>query len=340
MGKATDTTDDAPTQDGLYPIRAVSAMTGVNPVTLRAWERRYGLIKPQRTPKGHRLYSREDVELIARILDLLDQGVPVSQVRGLLSEGPELSAAPAARGDEDPWEGYSRRMLDAIARFDDRALESAYNDALSLYPVDLVTRLLIQPLLVELRQRWQGMAGATAEHHFFHSYLRNKLGARFHHQSAQTSGPKLLMACLPGEHSEIELLLFALAALTHGYRVVLLGANTSLEPLAPAAARAGAAALVLTGNLTPTTALIKTHLRSLIDNLTVPVFIGGEVAKFYARDLESVGASALPQDTQDALQRIDTTLREQPTDGGRSHGQSHLERQDSRREQGVRTRRK
>ncbi|MGM0813764.1 MAG: MerR family transcriptional regulator [Pseudomonadota bacterium] len=78
------TDNDLPSSDGLYPIRHVCAETGINPVTLRAWERRYGLIQPLRTPKGHRLYSAGDIARIHRILELLDEGVAVSQVGRVL----------------------------------------------------------------------------------------------------------------------------------------------------------------------------------------------------------------------------------------------------------------
>lgn len=79
---------------GLLPIREVARSTGVNPVTLRAWERRYGLIVPQRTPKGHRLYSTEHVARIQAILTWLNRGVSVSQVKALLdSRQPSDKAA-------------------------------------------------------------------------------------------------------------------------------------------------------------------------------------------------------------------------------------------------------
>ncbi len=83
-----------PPDTPLYPIREVSRLTGVNSVTLRAWERRYGLIRPQRTPKGHRLYAQDDISRIERILQWLNRGVPVSQVADLLDQ-PETVEAPA-----------------------------------------------------------------------------------------------------------------------------------------------------------------------------------------------------------------------------------------------------
>ena len=71
-------------QQGLFPIGTVSSVTGVNSVTLRAWERRYGLIKPTRTDSGHRLYSDEDIERIKLILELLDEGIAISRVKEAL----------------------------------------------------------------------------------------------------------------------------------------------------------------------------------------------------------------------------------------------------------------
>jgi DNA-binding transcriptional MerR regulator len=73
--------------EATIPIREISRLTGVNSVTLRAWERRYGLIKPLRTHKGHRLYRREDVELIKTIQVWLARGLAIGKVSELLECG-------------------------------------------------------------------------------------------------------------------------------------------------------------------------------------------------------------------------------------------------------------
>ena len=88
-----------------------------------------------------------------------------------------------------------------------KSLESVYNEALSHYPIKVVTERLIGPLLHELGERWVKDMGSIAEEHFFGFYLRNKLGARFHHRQRNAGGPRLLMACLPGERHEVGLLL-------------------------------------------------------------------------------------------------------------------------------------
>lgn len=295
------------TPGGLYPIRTVSAMTGVNPVTLRAWERRYGLIKPQRTPKGHRLYTEHDVQVVQRILELIGQGVPISRVRPLLST-PAHATASSATPISDPWFDYQTRIIEAIARFDERAADAAYNDALSLYPVEIVTRLLVLPLFHQLRERWRDQPASSAEEHFFNAYIRNKLGSRFHHQSAQANGLKLIAACLPGEHSEVELLLFSLGALTRGYRIVLLGPNMPLPPLSEAVARSGSCAIVLYGSLEPPPALIRSHLAALAREVGVPIFVGGDIAVRHRDALTMIGVHPLRADLQASIKQVDEVL--------------------------------
>lgn len=163
--------------EGLVPIRTVSSLTGVNSVTLRAWERRYDLIKPIRTPKGHRLYTMADVKMINRVVALLDNGMSIGQVRQVLETGQAcLDPPPVAPPDLDPWPTNQRRLLRAIIEFDDGVLNEVYNEILALYPVDIVTSRLIVPLLRELGERWSQGEGSIAEEHFFSMFLRNKLG--------------------------------------------------------------------------------------------------------------------------------------------------------------------
>ena len=209
----------------MLPIRTVADLTGINPVTLRAWERRYNLITPQRTPKGHRLYTDEHVQLIKQVLDLLDQGISISQVKPLLEQAPsQQQAAPFTEAGE-VWKRYQQTMLSAVETFDEQVLDSTYNDALSLYPVDVVNQRLVTPLLRIIGERWKERDTGIAEEHFFSVYLRNKLGARIHHMNQRSRGPRLILACLPGEYHEVGMLFFALAAVSHGYRVLVFGAN-------------------------------------------------------------------------------------------------------------------
>ncbi len=292
----------------LFPIRTVSSLTGVNVITLRAWEQRHGLIRPARTPKGHRLYRREDIDRINRAVTLLEKGMAISQVKNSLDqESPQATPeqhSPLAHY----WALYQSRMLGAIARFDEDSLEDAYSQALSVHPIEQVTQQLMMPLLQELGLRWERGEGAVAEEHFFGVYLRNKLGARFHHRARGATGVRVLAACLPGEQHEIGLLLFALAAQERGLRPVLLGANMPLEELYASIKRAKCGAIVLSGSISPAPAVLREQLPRLVASAGIPVFVGG-MASVRERDA-IVGARAIPlgNDLAAGAERIRATL--------------------------------
>lgn len=179
------------TTHGLLPIREVARQTGVNPVTLRAWERRYGLIVPLRTGKGHRLYSEDDVARIHLILSWLDRGVAVGQVKGLLSAHQEATLP--SQPPESPWDPQRQRLLTAIGTFAERQLDEMLNAAMALYPPQTLYRQLLRPLLDALEQRWRGQPGGQAERVFLHSWLRTKLGARVYHNNRQCPGAPVLL---------------------------------------------------------------------------------------------------------------------------------------------------
>lgn len=88
-------------QEALYPIREISRLTGVTPITLRAWERRYDLIEPVRTDSGHRLYTQTHVDFIKDAVELTQQGIPISKVKGVLEERKATKKTLRASGDLD-----------------------------------------------------------------------------------------------------------------------------------------------------------------------------------------------------------------------------------------------
>lgn len=288
-----------------FPIRTVSEITGVNAVTLRAWERRYGLIKPLRTPKGHRLYSRSDIRLVEEILGRLSQGMSISQVAKDVLEN-----APAAIVDDDSntWDHYAEKMIAATVNYDEQQLDLVYNDAMSLYPIDIVTSRLLLPLLGELGNRWAKKTGSVAEEHFFSMYLRNKLGARFHHQNLTNQGPKLIMACLPGEHHEFGILLFALTAHSKGYRIILLGADLPVSELTQVTNRTQSEGIVLAGSGALSCQSIFENLENLCRSVSIPVFIGGDVSYSCREDITNANAIPLTHDLAASLTIISDRL--------------------------------
>lgn len=299
--------DQNPFSPPLYPIRTVCSATGVNPVTLRAWERRYGLIKPVRTEKGHRLYTQADIDRINKTISLLDKGIPIGQVRQIIEDREQSRDGAAASNDH--WARYINDMVNAITAFDEPRLDRLYSEALSHYPVDTVSRHLVIPLLRTLGVRWETREGSVAEEHFFGVFLRNKLGARLHHLRTPQNGPKLIASCLPGEYHEVGLLLFSLAAKTLGYQVIMLGANMPLEDLPAAIKRSRCDGIVLSGSRAYDYKRIARDLKQMTGATRVPVFIGGHYS-IAARDLiTAAGAIPIGEDITQALKHIDAALK-------------------------------
>ena len=285
------------------PIRVMSELTGVHPVTLRAWERRYGLIKPHRTATGHRLYNAGHVELVRRVVALTEQGIPIGRVREALG-----TAAARTASSKDPWREPVDSMAAAVTRFDEEELDRLYDEALAVHPVELVTRRLLLPLLAHLGERWAKVPGAIAEEHFFAAYVRSKLGARMLARMRYAAGPRLLAACCPGEQHEIGLLLFALEARAAGLRVVLLGADTPMEEVAVAARRSRCDAVVVSMSIDPSPGILDRRLPALVREAGVPVFVGGGAASRNKSAIAATGAGALVGEMEHAVRLIAASL--------------------------------
>ena len=279
---------DAP----MLPIREVSRLTGVNAVTLRAWERRYGLLKPHRTPKGHRLYSEEHVRQIRVITDWINRGVSVSKVRKLLEESVPVPEPAVSVSDESVWDIYQHRFIAALKALNEQRLDSVFNQAMAEYPSDTVIKRLFEPMLGKLQGAWQGLYGDRLEERFLENFLRTRIGLKLYNTNRQAQaneGCRVIFLTLPGEVAEMELLLLSLSAASHGSMVHYLGAGIPLVEIPLAAEKLQVSAVVLHGN----SALDRTTLsRDLIrvgQTLTVPVIIAGQSARIHQSILAPAG---------------------------------------------------
>ncbi|MCP4077065.1 MAG: MerR family transcriptional regulator [Gammaproteobacteria bacterium] len=265
-----------------FPIRILSEKTNIGTSTLRAWERRYGLLHPARTPKGHRLYNVQDVQHVLKIVDLLNDGHSLPAIAEMLSVNQTGSENDEAISNVAPsfemssiWQDFMQSTLDAVSDFNIERIDAIYNEASSLYPLDMVTDRLIQPTLTRLGEAWkQHPERGIAEEHFYSSWLKNRLGARFHHAYTNARGARIVCACAPGSYHETGLMLFSLSALARGYRVLYFGADMPLNQLHYITRRSAAKAVVLSvyDQMSPAQ---NTQLTQLVRDLPTPLFIGG-----------------------------------------------------------------
>ena len=145
--------NDIESQKGVFdcfPIRELSARTQVNTVTLRAWERRYGLLNPKRTAKGHRLYSEDDVLIVERVMALVARGVPLGKVKPLLSEDESI----VTQDDQsESWKVAVDNLIDAAKSFSANKVEKIIYESFANYPAPICRERLLEPAFVELGLR-------------------------------------------------------------------------------------------------------------------------------------------------------------------------------------------
>lgn len=290
-----------------YPIRTISELTGVPTTTLRAWERRYGLLKPERTAKGHRLYGSQDIELVKEIVKLLKNNHTISEAIRMINN-PELGVM-AGNPADGHWAGYQQRMLKSIESFNEQNLDKVYNDALSIYPIDMVTEHVIIPVLTTLGEQWQNREAGIAEEHFFSAFLRNKLGARLHHESQRSRGSRILVSCLPGEYHELGILLFCIAAIGHGYQILYLGTDMPPAQLPLVVQRTDVAAVLLSGTKDDQwDKNLESDLSRIFQSISIPLMFGGELSAACKHEIEKLGGHVLGSDHVQALEKMETII--------------------------------
>lgn len=269
----------------LFPIREVARKTGVNPVTLRAWERRYGLIQPTRTESGHRLYSGTDIDTVHRILDWIERGVAVSKVGKILArEGIPSDATSGGRVDteveRDQWQAQLRLAINA---FDDRQLDRIYGQIFSAYPVAVAFQGILMPLWQQLL-RHQGRFGQASEWLFFDSFLRSRTAQRLQIACA-ASVPRVLLSAIAGECRELELLVAGVLIAGEQLAVKVLGVGQPFDELTLICEKTRPQALVLFSNRAPGGEL-PLRLKRLALTVDCPVLLAGDASDLVMDSLE------------------------------------------------------
>ena len=156
----------------VYNIKAVARLIGLLPVTLRAWERRYGLPNPQRGDQGYRLYSEYDLQTLRWIKNQMDAGLSISRAVDYLTElrqsGKDPAAKPSYLSPEHPasTHHFSDQLYHALEQFNEPAATELIRRAFMLYSIDRVLIEVIQPMLVEMGEAWHRGELPIAVEHF------------------------------------------------------------------------------------------------------------------------------------------------------------------------------
>ncbi|WPP00712.1 MerR family transcriptional regulator [Pseudomonas sp. HR96] len=263
----------------LLPIREVSRLTGINPVTLRAWERRYGLVQPIRTESGHRLYSQANIEEVRQILGWIERGVPVGKVERILARSESLrSQAPDPSTAPGEWAEWQARVRRAVGEFDERLLEQVYGQIFSSYPLVVVFQEIFMPVWVQLlaeRERF----GQLSEWLLLDGFLRGRTLQRLQlHNGLPAHLGRVLVAAVPGECRELELLVAGLMLVSGDIEVRVLPFGQPLEELSLICDKVRPEALVLYSTHPPATDAGKGWARLAL-SLECPLLLAGELSE-------------------------------------------------------------
>lgn len=214
-------------------IGEFSRRTGVPPDLLRAWELRYGLLNPQRTAGGFRLYGPVDLARVRGMTAAINEGLPASlAARRVLTPVPDVPSV--AAGPADPPGALLDDFARALAGFDEVGANAVFDSALAGYSLTSLLSAFVMPYLQQLGERWQEGEVSIAQEHFATSIVRGRLLGLARGWGTGT-GPMAILACPPGEQHDLGLVAFGLVLREQGWRIVMLGPNTPIATLADAA---------------------------------------------------------------------------------------------------------
>ncbi|HEU4451358.1 MAG TPA: MerR family transcriptional regulator [Gaiellaceae bacterium] len=279
---------------GRLRIGELSRRVGVSPELLRAWEVRYGLLRPTRSAGGFRLYSAADEARVRRMREYQEEGLSAAEAARLAAEAD--GEAPAAAGPAAPDGSELVRSLDA---FDEPGAQQALDRALAAVSLDTVLRDLLVPYLADLGERWEAGTATVAQEHFATSLLRGRL-LGLARGWGQGTGPLAVLACAPGELHDLGLISFGLALRARGWRIAYLGPDTPVDTLLETAGSLGPDLVVVSA----TTPQRVSRLRDALGELArvAPLALAGPGPKQALA--ESVGALLLADDPVTEAERV------------------------------------
>jgi DNA-binding transcriptional MerR regulator len=214
-------------ESGRLRIGELSRRVGESPELLRAWELRYGLVAPERTPGGLRLYSERDERRVRVMRHHINMGLSASEAARLakLADHAPPEAATASLADV---EAALERSFDAL---DEPGAQAALDRVLMAFELRAVLSEVILPFLHQLGVRWATAQTSVAQEHF----ASNVIGGRLRGLTrgwGQGVGPRVILACPPGELHDLGLLCFGLVLREQGWRITYLGADTPIGDIA------------------------------------------------------------------------------------------------------------
>jgi DNA-binding transcriptional MerR regulator len=280
------------TDDALLRIGELSKRSGVAPELLRAWERRYGLLHPTRSPGGLRLYSTSDLERVRLMQEQLAKGLAAAEAAAVVSRAvlTDSAAAPAL-----PPERARTELREALDRFDEPRAQAVIDHVLAASTLDTFLAEVVLPYLGDLGDRWQRGDASIAQEHFASSVLRGRLLGLGRGWGLGV-GPTAVLACLPGEQHDLGLIAFGLALRARGWRITFLGSDTPVDTIREASGDINPSLVVVSSVTAERARSLQHELEALADRHRLA--LGGEAAR------DGIDLLGLPGDPVTEAERV------------------------------------
>ena len=309
--------DKAPTHN----MKAVIKETGLTPVTLRAWERRYGLIKPQRSPGGHRLYSTDEIVLLKWLIEKQKEGLTISRAVDLwrtqagrpkeLSKSPPVLPVKPEMG-ESMLDQMAQNWYEACLAFNEPEAELVVARALAMAAPEVVCTQVLQKGLAELGREWYAGKVSVQQEHFASALAARRLNALFAIAPAPKQSGRLLFVCPAGEYHDLALLMLAFILRWQGREVIYLGADNPLDQL-DATLQTTKPFLVISAAQTLPGAASLVELADFLNRRSLRLAFGGGIFNHIDKLSDRIPGYFLGREIIKAPQEIDRLLADKPS---------------------------
>lgn len=207
-------------------IGEVARRTGVSAITLRAWERRYGIPTPVRTPGKYRLYSERQIQEIVSLQRLVASGIAMRQAAFLATRMRVLGSGGASSIELARWR---RRLEVACLRFDERAATLVVDEAARQLALLPLLRDLVFPVVATMGDGLRSGVISISQEHFASELARRLVSQRDAGAPVSPRAPAVVTGCAPLEQHELALLYIVAGLREKGTRVVHLGRNVPVD---------------------------------------------------------------------------------------------------------------
>ncbi len=223
-------------QQSMYSIKQASIRSGVSVPLIRAWERRYGVVSPQRTPSGYRLYDDQAIATLVRVRELTETGWTASEasravLAGEVAIGPTPAVGLAPLSDEA---AHARQaalvasFVDAAAVMDIAATGAALDEIFAHGSFEAIVDDLLMPALIALGDAWADGQIDVAAEHAASAAVHRRLSALYDAAASMTE-PLVVVGLPPGSRHELGALAFAVALRRRGVGVLYLGPDVPVN---------------------------------------------------------------------------------------------------------------